>query len=84
MTKPSKTKSDDLVVELSHGEILEETINKLEERGFQPIMICFQDSSGEIEILTRGGIKLDEFVRWLAHVWVPDSRDLHRDRGPGN
>lgn len=82
MTKPSKTKNDSLIVELSDGDILEETIEKLERRGFEPIMICFRDDSGEIEVLTRGGIQLVDFVNWLAAVWIPSSYErtrAHRD-----
>ncbi len=84
MTKLPETEDDDLVVELSHSDILEETIERLEKRGFEPVLIAFRDATGEVEVLSRGGIELAAFVNWLASTWVPASRDLHRGRGPGN
>ena len=84
MAKLSNDGDENLVVELSHADILEETIQKLERRGFEPILVVFRDSSGQIEILTRGGIKLEEFVNWLAHVWVPNSSDQTRSGSEGH
>ena len=75
---------ENLVVELSHADILEETIQTLERRGFEPIFVVFRNNSGEIEVLTRGGIKLDEFVQWLAYVWLPNSYDRTRSGSEGH
>lgn len=72
------------MVEISHADMLDETIQKLERRGFEPILVVLRDNSGEIEILTRGGIKLDEFVNWLAYVWVPNSYDRTRSGSQGH
>lgn len=84
MTNHSDVEDKNVVVEVSHEDVLEQKIRELERRNFEPVLICFRDHSGEIEILTRGGIKLDEFVNWLAYVWVPNSRDRMRSRSEGH
>lgn len=84
MAKLSNDEDENLVVEISHADMLDETIQKLERRGFEPILVVLRDYSGELEILTRGGIKLDEFVNWLAYVWVPNSYDQTRSSSEGH
>ena len=84
MAKLSNEEDENLVVELSHADMLEETIEKLERRGFEPILVVLRDNCGELEILTRGGIKLKEFVNWLAYVWVPNSYDRKRSSSDGH
>ncbi len=84
MAKLSNGGDENLAVEVSHADILDATIQKLERRGFEPILIVFRDNSDEIEILTRGGIRLEEFVNWLAYVWVPNSYDQTRSGSEGH
>lgn len=67
--------------EPSHANQLGAKIREIEARGFEPILICFRDDSGEIEILTRGGLVLRDFVAWLGDVWIPNSYDRTRDHG---
>lgn len=83
MARGAKDEDEDVVVEVSHRDALVETIESLEQRGFQPVLIVFRDERGEIEALTRG-VDLTEFTKWLATRWVPSSHDVLRDRRRGH
>lgn len=82
MTKPVNN-DDSLVVEVGHTDLLQEKIHELEARGFEPVVVVFRDATGEVEILSRG-VDLADFTSWLLTTWIPNSRDLNSDRGPGH
>jgi hypothetical protein len=60
---------------------LDRVMADLAARGFEPVLIAFREPSGEVELLTRGGIELTSFLTWVLLEWVPASRDRTREPG---
>lgn len=83
MTKRPQAERDGLVVEVNHSDVLDETIHELEQRGFEPVLVAFQNANGDVEVLTRK-VDIVEFTSWLASTWAPTSRDLSRGREEGH
>lgn len=79
-TEPQGAK---VVGKLSHGDVLKQTVDELARRGFEPVLLAFQSSAGEVEILSRK-IDVPSFTTWLATAWAPSARDLARGRERGH
>jgi hypothetical protein len=81
--KVEDSKEDGVVVELTHGDLVRETVERMAERGFAPTVLIFHNEAHEVEVFTRG-VELEPFFRWMVEVWIPGSRDRHAGQGAGH
>jgi len=66
--------TNDGVVELSHGDVIRETVMVMAERGYEPCLLVFHNATSEVEVFTKD-VDLRPFLHWLLNHWLPGARD---------